>query len=85
LRTGRLAGVHRHYLTQLARFGSKNVWDYKEILVLIPSDEKMYYQDLLGRRFSIVSKNYGCWMNFMEDFFTGHGESTKIACKNQKI
>jgi hypothetical protein len=45
----------------------------------------MWYQDLLGRWFSFISKKaHACSLNFVDTFFTTHENSIKIAWKIKK-
>jgi hypothetical protein len=57
-------------------FAGLNLWTKsgtksEGILVLRPSNQKMLYQDLFGKRCCCFKKKaYACWFNFVENFFT---------------
>jgi hypothetical protein len=49
-------------------------------------DEKMEYQDLFGKSFSIVSKiAYAIWFHFVENFFTTHINPQKFIEKSKNL
>jgi hypothetical protein len=46
----------------------------------------MLYQDILGRRCSIVLKKaYACWLSFVENFFTMHVKTEKLLEKSKRL
>jgi hypothetical protein len=73
------------FLTQLPRFRFRVSVNFCFVLFGIIKKFWSYYPRMKKCSIKIYSKkDYGCWLNFVENFFTTHDKSTNCL-KDQKI